>query len=209
MKPNTITRTIIYSLGLLLLVNCSKEKQSDNKVAITQSKWQLKSIVSGNNISEPASEHILKFENDTLFYLSLSVNRAAGKYLIEEKGKITIESYTALTEICCDSDFDNELLAAFKKVTHYDVQGNKLTFKADDLKIKFSNCESNGKEDLSSKNNHDLFVGKWELMRLTGGFAPPETFHENKITWEFNPNDSLNLFDDLASDGFVLEFEAK
>lgn len=57
----------------------------------------------------------------------------------------------------------------------------------------FSNCENNNNEDLTSKNGYDLFVGKWELMSLTGGFAPSETFNENEIIWEFNSNDSLKI----------------
>ena len=120
----------------------------------------------------------------------------------------------------------------------------------------FSSCEKNDKENHSPSDNDTMFEGKWELIGLTGGFAPDETFNDEKITWEFNPDDSvrltidtvlseksrlpfkadsilfytydslnisigdykfeytlhdksLKLFDNLASDGFVLEFKGK
>lgn len=122
--------------------------------------------------------------------------------------------------------------------------------------ILFSSCENNDKENISFSDNDTMFVGKWELISLTGGFAANEIFNDKKIMWEFYSNDSvritidtvlfeksrlpfktdsilfytydsinisvgdykfeytlhdksLKLFDNLASDGFVLEFEGK
>lgn len=53
----------------------------------------------------------------------------------------------------------------------------------------FSNCENN--DNINPGDNDTLFVGKWELISLTGGFAPNETFTDDKIIWEFLQNDSV------------------
>ena len=55
----------------------------------------------------------------------------------------------------------------------------------------FSNCENNDKENIKHEDNDTLFIGKWELISLTGGFAPNETFNDEKIIWEFLPYDSV------------------
>ena len=53
----------------------------------------------------------------------------------------------------------------------------------------FSNCENN----INPGDKDALFVGKWELISLTGGFAPNEVFNDEKIIWEFSPNDSVRI----------------
>lgn len=39
----------------------------------------------------------------------------------------------------------------------------------------------------------NLFLGKWQLISVAGGFSPTETFQEDEIIWNFYSNDSLEI----------------
>ena len=49
-----------------------------------------------------------------------------GKYSIETIGKIEVHNYHTFTEICCETEFDDVLLAAFVQVSSYETTGNRL-----------------------------------------------------------------------------------
>ncbi|MCF8226848.1 MAG: hypothetical protein K9J30_13305 [Bacteroidales bacterium] len=73
----------------------------------------------------------------------------------------------------------------------------------------FTNCENNDKEIINHEDNDTLFVGKWELIGVTGGFAPNENFNDEKIMWEFSPVDSVKItIDTVLSDKSRLPFKA-
>jgi len=41
--------------------------------------------------------------------------------------------------------------------------------------------------------DNNPFLGKWHLMKVTGGFSPIETFQAEEIIWWFKSNDSLEI----------------
>jgi heat shock protein HslJ len=81
--------------------------------------------VSSGNIRKDA--YILKFINDTTFSLPTSVNYAGGKYVIASNGNVRI-NYNISTEICCENNFDEQMINVINKVNTYYCKGNELTF---------------------------------------------------------------------------------
>ena len=57
--------------------------------------------------------------------MSFSINQGGGKYNIETVGVIDI-IINAMTEICCDSDFDSKLSQLFSEMREYKVIDNTL-----------------------------------------------------------------------------------
>jgi len=49
----------------------------------------------------------------------------------------------------------------------------------------FISCSDN---DSTPEN---VFVGKWSVIKIEGGFAPNEIYIIGEIIWEFTSNDSL------------------
>jgi heat shock protein HslJ len=130
-------KIILLSICFPLFLGSSCEKESNENINITNSKWMLEYIEIGNHKYEPPIDYVLEFSNDSLFFMNLSVNTAGGKYKMEEKNKITILSYSPLTEICCESDFDNKLLNNFIKVQEYNIDGKSLIFSSENLYLGF------------------------------------------------------------------------
>ncbi|MBL4651971.1 MAG: META domain-containing protein [Flavobacteriales bacterium] len=138
---NSFSNTILI-LGVLFLcittVSCQKDKT--DTFDITQSKWKLKYISINNTKITPLERrwhmYVLEFTNDSFLQLNLSVNSGGGKYQISSLGNITI-ALDAYTELCCDNDFDLQLIGVAKQITTYKVLGNKLIFKGSDTEIVF------------------------------------------------------------------------
>ena len=45
----------------------------------------------------------------------------------------------------------------------------------------------------NTDNESNLFLGKWQVISVAGGFSPTETFQEDEIIWDFYSNDSLEI----------------
>ena len=137
MKTNQLTTFFI--LFLFLGVSC--EKMSENEQQDTdflQNEWKVKSIVNNNKrlvvpsvrtLREEA--YVLKFINDSFFHLATNVNYAGGNYQIVSDKNIVISNYQTYTEVCCETDFDIQLLSVFEGVMSYFSTGNKLIFRGD------------------------------------------------------------------------------
>lgn len=130
--------TLIFSL-LLFLSSCEKPIENED---FLQSEWKVQSIVienerikapSDNNISKYA--YILKFDDDSFFYLSTSVNEAGGKYQIFSDERILINEYQEWTEVGNtlehQRNFDEQLLYVFNGVMSYSCTKSKLIFRGE------------------------------------------------------------------------------
>lgn len=124
---SSVIMLLLISLPIFWGNSC--EKETKEEINITKSNWKLKSITIDKNLSIPPNEYSLKFTNDSIFEMKLSVNAAGGKYHLESNEKIIIYSYSPLTEICCESDFDNKIVKSFKNITLYSIDGDELVFK--------------------------------------------------------------------------------
>ncbi len=130
-------KIILLTICFPLFLGGSCKKESNPNTNIFNSKWELEYIKIGNEKIEPSIDYILEFMNDNSFSMNLSVNTAGGTYTMEEENKITILDYSTLTEVCCESDFDDQLLNSFKKVETYNIDGKSLTFSSEDLYLQF------------------------------------------------------------------------
>ncbi|MFW5656956.1 MAG: hypothetical protein ACOC0C_05010 [Bacteroidota bacterium] len=82
----------------------------------------------------------------------------------------------------------------------------------DTLGLVDNNTDTTGigddKDTICPGNTDTLFVGKWELILLTAGFAPREQFNNEKILWEFSSNDSVDItVDTVLSDRSRVPFK--
>ncbi len=145
-KP-MIMKKIVFLLVLFPAIFCNGCKKEDltDTIDITQFSWKIESITvdgdktktpnidyHGNSISNDNSYKLI-FQNDSEFNLDLGINYGGGTFKIPYMGMITFESF-GTTEICCDSDFDEDVAKTIVLITSYQVLN-------DILKLKGSNCE--------------------------------------------------------------------
>lgn len=138
------TRNKKYQLlCVLLFIAVSSCKDTTLETDITQFEWQLKFIKKNGTTYKPGSyeaerrEYLLWFYTDSTFMLNTSVNEAGGKFTIPQRGSINVSFYQSLTQVCCEKNFDEILLAVFPQVTSYSVKGNALTFKGGGNEVEF------------------------------------------------------------------------
>jgi heat shock protein HslJ len=132
---NTFINTAMLYLIFLTLLSCKKENIN---IDITSDKWEVISgKESGQTFSDKPKEiYILHFSSDSTYRVKLDVNDCFGKYVIPEKGKIDFEN-AGCTEVCCDSEFAENLLKMLIKINGYFVKGDVLTLTGDvQIKLK-------------------------------------------------------------------------
>ena len=141
-------KKIIFFLILFPAIFCNGCKKEDltDTIDITQFSWKLKSItIDGNKSKTPNKDYHgdkidkdnvykLRFVNDSLFQFDLSINEGQGKYDILQSGKILFPTY-GTTYVCCNSDFEQDLLPIISKIKSYQVLDNILLLKGDNCEI--------------------------------------------------------------------------
>ena len=129
-QPNQKMKTlkIIFPI-LVLLLSCEKE---DVNIDIKSNKWVVVKMKSQGEptFTETRESYVLEFTSDTTYKLKLDVNSCFGYYEIINSGNITI-SLMGCTEVCCDSDFAEDLSQLFPKMTEYYGKGNILFFEGE------------------------------------------------------------------------------
>ncbi len=125
-KYQILIFTILFGL---IMWSCKKE---DINIDIKSNNWELVKIKEqGESFYTRAKEsYVLEFVSDTTYTLKLDVNSCGGHYEIVNSGNIII-SLMGCTKVCCDSDFAEELLQLFPKMTKYYGKGNELIFEGD------------------------------------------------------------------------------
>jgi len=126
MKQGKHTLVIFTVLIGLIMSSCKKENVN---IDITSYKWEVIKIKKqGESSYIKANEsYVLELTSDTTFNLKLDVNNCFGHYEILSKGNMDI-SKMGCTEICCDSEFAEDLLHLFPKMTKYYEKGAELIF---------------------------------------------------------------------------------
>lgn len=112
-----------------MLWSCKKE---DINIDIKSNKWVvIKMKRQGEfTFTETRESYVLEFTSDTTYTLILDVNICFGYYEIINNGDIKI-STIGCTEVCCDSDFAEDLSQLFPKMTEYYGKGNNLIFEGE------------------------------------------------------------------------------
>jgi len=173
MKTNKIKQAILFIIILpLMALNYQKEEDGTNENAkdITNWKWELKSVTSGNKILTPQEKeyfadnaYILEFTSDSTFWLNTSINLAGGSYIIVKEGVISISNYHEFTAVGTTDDYERELndslINIFNKVTTYQVLDNTLTFKDKTGEVAFDKSSQVDFIDINNdfRNNIILF----------------------------------------------------
>ena len=124
MKQRKYLILIFTILVGLIMWSCKKE---DSNIDIESNNWEIVKIKNqGESTYTNATEsYILVFVNDTTYTLKLDVNNCGGQYKIVHNGKISF-STMCCTEICCDSEFAENLVLLLSKMTEYYGKGNEL-----------------------------------------------------------------------------------
>ena len=147
-KSIIILASLIFSIGIS--VGCSKKEEIPTPLppiekTLTELKWKVKSVtIDGNKELTPTTNisnsnaYILEFQNDSIFNLNLSLNKAIGRYKIIGEQQITIFGYNGFTQVCCNNNFDEDwLIPTFEVVTTYKREGINLTFTGSKGDIEF------------------------------------------------------------------------
>ena len=110
----------------MILVSCKKE---DINLNIMFNKWKVLKIKKQgeSKYSKAKNIYILDFTSDTTYTLHLDVNSCLGVYSIIKNGNIAIEPM-GCTEMCCDSEFGENLSFLLPKMSDYYGKGDELIF---------------------------------------------------------------------------------
>ena len=134
--------SILLNLMLYAIINlgCSKKEATPTPTPpaekhFTELNWKVTSVTKDgvqalapteNNINTNA--YILDFISDSIFSLNLSANETEGSYALIDEQHITIFGFIGQTQICCDTDFDeNWLVPTMNTITTYKWDGGNLT----------------------------------------------------------------------------------
>ena len=141
MKTNQL---ILLLFAYLFLLNSCEKANEQTGMVFLQNEWKVQSIVYENKrITLPSDAffredaYILKFRNDSLFYLPTSVNEAGGEYQIVSDGHIIISYYGEWTEVAAPPHqkiFNEQLVSVFNEAMSYSYTDNKLIFRGEQNK---------------------------------------------------------------------------
>jgi heat shock protein HslJ len=117
-------RQLIYGLLCLTILSCEK---IDTDADITINDWKVVKFRKQGHLSYVTTDkqYILRFLSDTTFGIGLDVNACGGQYNLVSNGNINFENLFC-TEICCDSDFAEDLASLFPKMKNYFRKGDEL-----------------------------------------------------------------------------------
>jgi len=126
-------KMLLFIFAVVTLINCKKNEDIN---FLLQNEWKAKSIhidkttlkVPTKNFREEA--YIFKITNDSCFLLPTSVNYAGGKYIITTEGNINM-NYGIFTRVCCENDFDKQMIKIMNEINSYYCKGNRLFFLTD------------------------------------------------------------------------------
>lgn len=126
-----MNKLIFFAFGLFLIIFFSCEEENINtEIDITLNDWKVVKIKKQGELSYlyPSETYIFDFINDTIFTFNLDVNSCGGEYEIINAGNIELGD-TYCTEICCDSDYAEDLRQLIPKMNTYYGKGDQLILK--------------------------------------------------------------------------------
>ncbi len=138
-------KKIINSIFIILCICCTNDETIQND--LLSNNWKLTSIKFENetiNISEESYvknlSYILRFSNDTVFFLDTSVNTARGIYNIQNQN-IAIKDYQELTEVGTINleqiSVNSILLSNLNKVDNFNINKENLIIYGENIELIF------------------------------------------------------------------------
>ena len=127
MNPSKLKILLLMFIFGLLVSSCMKED-----IDLTANNWKVEKIKQSGQLTFTNTDniYILQFVSDEEYNLSLDVNSCIGHYDVLQNGIVEIQTM-ACTEICCESDFAEDLSVLFPKMTRYYARGDELHFEGD------------------------------------------------------------------------------
>lgn len=118
-------KKILFAIGCALaLFSCKKSAGIDEKYDLKGTKWWVKKITKAGKSSLATGDYLLQFENNSTFRLNLDVNQAGGNWANAAAGEIDFAG--GATEICCDSEFAENLLPILNAANRYFVEDGEF-----------------------------------------------------------------------------------
>ena len=114
---------LVFSIGLLGS-SCMKENID---IDLSSKHWKVVKIKSDGQLGYTSTDstYVLAFSSKTEYNMDLDVNMCAGFYEAPEPGSIEIQPM-ACTEVCCDSEFAEELAFLLPRMKEYYTRRNEL-----------------------------------------------------------------------------------
>jgi len=129
MKQNIFRILLLLPIFVLVGSSCLKE---DIGIDLTARDWKVEKIRKSGQLTYTGTDstYILRFVSEKAYNLSLDVNNCIGTYDIMQKGSVEFQG-AACTEICCDSEFAQDLSLLLPKMSSYYARGDQLYFEGD------------------------------------------------------------------------------
>lgn len=121
-----LIKYITFILFVSMLWSCEKEEIETD---ITSNNWKVLKIKNQEDsiYTESLNSYILDFNSDTTFTINLDVNTCFSQYEIIKGENIEIKAVSC-TEVCCDSEFANNLMLLLLNMTNFNTEGDELIF---------------------------------------------------------------------------------
>ena len=129
MKRVKLQLLLLALIAGMMTTSCAKK---DIYIDLTSNNWEIVKMKKQGEYTYTKAEesYVLTFTNEQTYTLNLDVNNCFGNYEIANKGNIDL-GYVGCTEICCDSEFAQNLTQLFPKITKYYGKGDNLIFEGE------------------------------------------------------------------------------
>jgi len=129
MKRIRLQLLLLAFMAGIMTTSCAKK---DIYIDLTSNDWEVVKIkMQGeSSYTKSGASYILSFTSENTYAINLDVNNCFGDYDITSDGNIDF-GLMGCTEICCDSEFAQNLSQLFPKMTKYYGKGNELIFEGE------------------------------------------------------------------------------
>ncbi len=114
----------MFFLTGIVTASCAKK---DIYIDLTANDWEVVKIKKQGESSydKANNSYVLHFTTENTFTINLDVNNCFGEYEITCKGNIIFKAMIC-TQVCCDSEFAQDLGQLLPKMTSYYGKGDEL-----------------------------------------------------------------------------------
>lgn len=129
MKRIKMQLLLLALMAGMMTTSCAKK---DIYIDLTSNNWEVIKIKKQGESSytKTGESYILSFTSENTYTINLDVNNCFGDYDITSNGNIEI-GLMGCTQICCDSEFAQDLAQLLPKMTTYYGKGDELIFEGE------------------------------------------------------------------------------
>jgi len=124
MKHLKVQLLLLALMAGMMTTSCAKK---DIYIDLTSNDWEVVKIKKDGDsgYTKARESYILSFTSENTYAINLDVNNCFGDYDITSDGNIDF-GLMGCTEVCCDSEFAQNLSLLFPKMTKYYGKGDEL-----------------------------------------------------------------------------------